>query len=588
MNEKGFSADIKQGEKVVATSSTHSIGDILEYNPPQSKWQRLLTFLEVHPKGNMTTSEMFLYNSDLKPVESARRLWSWFNYLFFWIADSFNVNTWQIAATGVVQGLSWWQVWISVWLGYFIAGSFVVISARVGAYYHISFPVACRSSFGVYGSLWPVINRVVMACIWYAVQNWIFGQCMQVMLMAIFGTDLETRIHNLIPSSGTTTFQFMCYFLTWLLSLPAIWFPPHQIRHLFTVKSYIVPVAGIGFLIWTIVKAKGIGPVIHQKSTLTGSEFGWAFVSSTMNSVANFAALIVNAPDFARFADTPKAAIWSQLIAIPVCFSITSLIGILVSSSSTLMFDQTYWSPLDVLGRFLDDFTSGNRAGVFFIAAAFGLAQLGTNISANSLSAGTDMTAIFPRFMSIRRGGYVCAAISICICPWNLMKSSNKFTTYLSAYSVFLSSIAGVIAADYYFVKRGKLIIEDLYSGDSDSTYTFNRFGCNWKAYLAYICGILPNIVGFVGATGTHVVPVGATYLYNLNFFAGFIVAGVVYSLLCIWKPIRGIPQEVQNDPFRRGWYEEWADVEDFEDNMNLRRHIKIVEKGEYSLSVQR
>lgn len=29
--------------------------------------------------------------------------------------------------------------------------------------------------------------------------------------------------------------------------------------------------------------------------------------------------------------------------------------------------------------------------------------------------------------------------------PWNLLKSSNNFTTYLSAYSVFLSSIAGVM-----------------------------------------------------------------------------------------------------------------------------------------------
>ena len=29
--------------------------------------------------------------------------------------------------------------------------------------------------------------------------------------------------------------------------------------------------------------------------------------------------------------------------------------------------------------------------------------------------------------------------------PWNLLKSSNNFSSYLSAYSVFLSSIAGVM-----------------------------------------------------------------------------------------------------------------------------------------------
>jgi hypothetical protein len=34
-------------------------------------------------------------------------------------------------------GLSWWQSWICVWLGYTIAAIFVVITARIGATYHI-------------------------------------------------------------------------------------------------------------------------------------------------------------------------------------------------------------------------------------------------------------------------------------------------------------------------------------------------------------------------------------------------------------------------------------------------------------------
>ncbi|ODQ81613.1 hypothetical protein BABINDRAFT_159882 [Babjeviella inositovora NRRL Y-12698] len=588
MVEKGESNDLKRLESTITTSSQSS-NDIQDTRIPQTRWRKIMSVLEVEPLGDKTMAEMFLFNKDLKPVEAERRVWSWYNFIFFWIAESFNVNTWQIASTGVVLGLAWWQVWISVWLGYFIAGCFITISSRVGSCYHISFPVACRSSFGIYGSVWPVINRVVMACVWYAVQNWIFGQCMQITLMSIFGTDLDTRIPNLIPSSGTTSFQFLGYFLTWLISLPFIWFPPHQIRHLFTVKAYIVPVAGVGFLLWTVLKADGIGPVIHAKATLTGSAFGWAFVSSTMNSLANFATLIVNSPDFSRFADTKIAPIYSQLVAVPVCFSLTSLIGILVSSASASMYGETYWSPLDVLARFLDNYSSGNRAGVFFISVAFGLAQLGTNISANSLSAGTDMTALMPRFITIRRGGYVCAAISICICPWNLMESSNKFTTYLSAYAIFLSAIAGVVAADYYFIRRGYIVLEELYSGDSDAAYTFNRIGCNWRAYAGYISGILPNIVGFVGNVGTPV-PIGATYVYNVNFFVGFIVSYVVYSGLSLWVPMKGIPQEIQSAPFKKAWLEEYADVEDFNERMQVRfrSRIKAAEANRPGLGLSR
>ena len=39
----------------------------------------------------------------------------------------------------------------------------------------------------------------------------------------------------------------------------------------------------------------------------------------------------------------------------------------------------------------------------------------------------------------------MAAIVGICMLPWNLLKSSNNFTSYLSAYSVFLSSIAGVM-----------------------------------------------------------------------------------------------------------------------------------------------
>ncbi|CAH2351652.1 allantoin permease [[Candida] railenensis] len=549
-------------------------GDVTSLNTSQSKWEKFLDYIAVQEKGDLTTVQMFLYNHDLRPVEEARRAWSWYNYVFFWVADSFNVNTWQIAATGVQNGMTWWQTWLSVWVGYILCGIFVTLGARIGVLYHISFPVAARSSFGIYGSLWPILNRVVMSCVWYSVQGWIGGQCVQLMLLSIFHNadkKLDTPLQG--GADVLTTFKFLGYFLFWLFSLPAIWFHPHQIRHLFTFKAYVVPFAGIGFLIWTLVKAKGAGPVIHEKSSKHGSELGWLFIESTLNSLANFATLIVNAPDFARFADKPSFGIkyLVHTVSIPLCFSITSLIGILVSSASTILYGETLWSPLDVLGKFLDHYTSGNRAGVFFISAAFALAQLGTNISANSLSFGTDCTAMLPRFINIRRGGYLCAALALCICPWNLMTSSSMFTTYLSAYSVFLSSIAGVVACDYFYIRRGYIKLTHLYSlhapeqPSAPSFYKFGPIGVNWRAYVAYICGILPNIVGFVGATETHTVPIGATEVYRLSFIMGFFSAFLIYALLNYFSPVAGIPPV---KPFEKGWFEEWQDVEDFEEEI--------------------
>jgi NCS1 family nucleobase:cation symporter-1 len=81
----------------------------------------------------------------------------------------------MISSSMIVDGLSWWQAWLCVWVGYFIAACFVCLTGRIGAVYHISFPVVCRSTFGVWGSFWPVFNRAAMAVIWYGVQGYIGG-----------------------------------------------------------------------------------------------------------------------------------------------------------------------------------------------------------------------------------------------------------------------------------------------------------------------------------------------------------------------------------------------------------------------------
>ncbi|PRT53008.1 Allantoin permease [Wickerhamiella sorbophila] len=574
--------DTKKSHILIKPVSVDGEGSISSATSPQpSWWKRFLRKIEIDTGSReLTRLERFLYNYDLRPVEEERRQWSWYNYVFFWVADSFNVNTWQIAATGVVAGMTWWQTWISVWLGYFITGCFVSLSARPGIFNHISFPVFIRQSFGIFGSLWPILNRVVMSCVWYSVQAWIGGQCVRIMLEAIFGTDLNERIGGVLPGQHTDSLGMLSFFLFWFGSLPFLWFPPHKVRHLFTVKSYVIPFAGFGFMIWSLVKAHGAGSVIYEKSTLKGSKLGWAFVSSTMNCLANFATLILNAPDFSRFANKPSKAIkyWVYIGSIPICFSVTCLIGILVSSASKTLYGEALWNPLEVLEKFLQtSWTSGTRAGAFLIAFAFTLAQLGTNISANSLSFGTDVTAMLPGYINIRRGSFMCAAFAYCICPWQLMSSSSKFTSVLSAYSVFLSSIIGVVACDYYIIRRGYLDLHHLFSlnlqFETEEVASYYKYfkGVNWRAFVAYLCGMAPNMPGFVGATGLNVSD-GATKVYILSFPVGFLVSASIYYLLVVWvSPLKvGIAPEVnlKGWPHKQPWLEEWKQVEDFESEL--------------------
>lgn len=51
-------------------------------------WARKLA---VESEPGLTSGQVMLTNHDLKPVEPARRQWGPWNFVGFWIADSFNI-----------------------------------------------------------------------------------------------------------------------------------------------------------------------------------------------------------------------------------------------------------------------------------------------------------------------------------------------------------------------------------------------------------------------------------------------------------------------------------------------------------------
>lgn len=52
---------------------------------------------------------------------------------------------------------------------------------------------------------------------------------------------------------------------------------------------------------------------------------------------------------------------------------------------------------MGILASYLDDYSSSNRAGVFFIAAGFSFAQIITVVLANLIQSGNDAAALAPR-----------------------------------------------------------------------------------------------------------------------------------------------------------------------------------------------
>jgi NCS1 family nucleobase:cation symporter-1 len=342
--------------------------------------------------------------------------------------------------------------------------------------------------------------------------------------------------------------DFIGFIIFWLLSLPTMWLPIEKARWFFHAKAIVAPIGGFTFLIWSLVKAGGGGEIIHQKATLTGTAAVWPMLTAIMSCMSNMATLVTNNSDITSYAAQPSNAVLPQLITLPLGFTITSLIGIFIASSSGVIYGKVIWDPIENLGMMLEGNPNGaTRFGVVVIAACFVYVQLILNLSANSIGAGCDMTALLPRWINIRRGSYICALLGIAINPWQLFKSSNAFTTYLSAYSVLLSSVAGIMICDYYLVRKGNYRVTDLFTNSHKGWYWYWK-GCNPRAVVAYLCGIAPNMPGFVAAVSPSTkMPIAATRIYTLSWWVGVIVGGGVYYILNrIWPAAGAFPERFQ------------------------------------------
>lgn len=128
---------------------------------------------------------------------------------------------------------------------------------------------------------------------------------------------------------------------------------------------------------------------------------------------------------------------------IPVAFTLVGFMGIAVTSAGIVLYGDVLWDPLQLIDRW------DNRAAAFFASFTFVLATLGTNISANSLSAANDMTVLFPRYINIRRGQVICAILGgWALAPWEILASAQGFLSFMNGYTVFLGPFAGIMVAD--------------------------------------------------------------------------------------------------------------------------------------------
>ncbi|EER25466.1 NCS1 nucleoside transporter family protein [Coccidioides posadasii C735 delta SOWgp] len=505
--------------------------------------------LEVEHEGG-TLPDRWI-NNDIKPIESERRTWSSWTFTNYWILVNSNISTYMTGSSLIALGLSWWQAIIAIVIGNLLATAFVVLNSLPGAYYNIGFPVVNRYVWGLYGSQFVIWNRILLSIVWFGFQAYVGGQCVHVCLTAIWPS-LEQRIPNhMAESTGITSAQFLSYVIFMVLSVPVVWIRPHKLRTFFHVSSSVILVFEFVLLIWALATMgpAGFGSTITAESSVPKGEMGWTIAFGIISTIGGISAGILNQNDYARFARRPRHAIIGQLFSFPLCAIVCSIIGVLVTAATQNRFGEPYWNLPELFLAIIESGGSRSRAAAFFAGFALIISQMGVNVPGNALSGGFDLAATFPKYINIRRGAYLTLLLSVACNPWKLVSTATVFLSVLSSYAVFLGPMTGLMISSWFVVNQRKIKIEDLYIGHKSSIY-WCTMGVDWRALIAWLCGTVPSLPGFVAGVNENVtVPSGLVHFYQICFLAGFGISAAVYCGLHFIFPVRPIQDFVASAP---------------------------------------
>jgi NCS1 family nucleobase:cation symporter-1 len=469
-----------------------------------------------------------LWNEDLAPTSAAQRTWLWYHFAALWVGMVMCIPAYTLSASLVEAGMSAWQAVLTVFLANAIVLVPMLAIGHAGTKYGIPYAVLARASFGTAGAKLPALMRAIVACGWYGIQTWFGGSMIYTLLGVAMGHEIGG---DKLAVLGINAAQLACFLAFWAIQF---WYIVHGMDSIRKLETYTAPLKILicfVLLYWVYEKAGGFGPLLDKPSQFAPGQpkegqFWMAFWPSLTAMVGFWATLALNIPDFTRFAKSQKDQIVGQSVGLPVPMGLLAALAVIVTSATVVLYGKAIWDPVDLASRM-------TGAAVLIALVVLLVDTVSVNLAANLVGPAYDFSALAPKRISYRTGGYITAGIALAMMPWKVLETTQGYIfTWLIGYSALLGPIAGVLIVDYYLVRKTELDVAQLYRDNGIYSY---RNGWNTAAIVAFVAGVLPNIPGFLNAAFPDSFPnVGAAFktIYTYAWFVGIAIAAVVYGAL--------------------------------------------------------
>ncbi|SAY48439.1 NCS1 family nucleobase:cation symporter-1 [Komagataeibacter rhaeticus] len=466
-------------------------------------------------QGRTDHMDSHLVNEDLAPVRA--RSWKWFDYVSLWMSNVHSIGGYITAGSLFAMGLPAGDVFIALVAGIVVIQVICNLVAQPSFHSGAPYPVMARMAFGVRGAVIPGLVRGIIAVGWYGIQTWLASNAVLVLLLRQWpdlGPWADVRLHGLL---GLSTLGWGCFLFLWGLQGAVFWRGMETIRRFIDWAGPVIYVVMIGLDGWLLWRAGGhvsldVLGVVPQGM---GARM-LGIINATALIVAYFSPIALNFGDFSRYgismADIRRGNFWG----LPVNFIGFSVLTLLTIVLTRPVFGRLMVDPVEVVSQ-IDSPTAVALGVLTFVTATAGV-----NIVANFVSAAFDFSNMAPHAINWRRGGLIAAVGAIVVTPWNLYARPDVIHLTLDILGTFIGPLTGVLLADYYIMRKGRMDMGALYTADPQAPYWY-RGGINVVAMgallFSVLCGLalvfaplfapvrnLSWFVGFSCAIGSYVV----------------------------------------------------------------------------------
>ncbi|MFD0696174.1 NCS1 family nucleobase:cation symporter-1 [Paenibacillus sp. GCM10027628] len=427
------------------------------------------------PEGEESIKDSPMYNDGLRPTRKSEHNWTAYNFASLWIGMCICLPSYALAAGLISLGMNWWQAVGTIILGNLIVLIPILLNSHAGTKFGIPYPVYARLWFGSRGAHIPSVARGIIGAGWFGINCWFAGGALDTLLSALGGWG------NLAGHLGYS------FAIMWVLNVWIAYRGPDAIRRMEFWAAPTLIVMSIALLVWALTSAGGWGPMLSAPSTFKSSgEFWKVFFPSLTGAIAFWSTLALNIPDFCRYSKSQKAQIVGQSTSMPTTMGLFSFIGVAVASATVVIFGEAIWDPAAILAKF-------SPFVIFLGTLGIILATVTTNVAANVIAPARAVENLAPKKMTYRMGVIITGLVSLLMQPWYILENfGNYIFVWLGTYGALLGPIDGIAIADYWFVRKRRIHLAELYQLDGRYSY---RSGFNQKAIYALVIGIIVPVV---------------------------------------------------------------------------------------------